>query len=223
MVPRLLVCALVSAAVGCGGVTAAGSPDASTDALVADARVVIDGTAPPPLITDSGSEEADSLDAGPFEDVSPLLPFDASLPAPPSCDAGSYFVTIVDGAGVRILDEECADAGAWAVPALVSYSCGNLCGFSQVEACGGGLSLMLRQTYPPAYGSPALSFTVSASFDDGSGNLLQGMGTIEFSAPPFAAGALGTTLAGSYTQTLSKNDGPPVGAIAGTFCVLDGW
>ncbi len=173
----------------------------------------------PPLITDAGSDDANG-----FVDVSPLPPFDASLPALPSCEAGSYFVTLVDGAGVQALDDGCADAGAWAVPALVDYSCGNLCGYSQIEACGGGLSLRLQQIYPPQHGASPVSFSVYVSFVDGNGNLLLGDGTIEFGAPPYVAGAHGTTLAGSfYTQPLVTAHGQPVGAIEGTFCVLDGF
>lgn len=224
MAPRLLACALVSAAVGCGGVTAAGPQDASADVLVTDAQIAIDAiaadsTTPPTLITDAGADEAST-----FVDVSPLPPFDASLPALPDCDAGGYFVTIDDGAGVRVLDGGCADAGAWAVPALVGYSCGNLCGYAQIEVCGGGLSLMLQENAPFLGISSAVSFGVGIQFDDGNGNLLFGSGTLNFAAPPFASGAHGTTLAGSYyTQILTTPHGQPVGAIAGTFCVLDGF
>ncbi len=195
-------------------------PDASADAIadaIVDDAIVIDSSRPP-LLEDAGSDEVST-----FVDVPPLPPFDASLPAPPSCDAGGYFVTIVDGAGVQVLDGGCADAGAWAVPALVSYGCGNLCGYSQVEVCGGGLSLRLQQTYPPApYGSSPVSFSVSVSFIDGNGNLLLGAGTIDFSTPPYVNGVYGTTVAGSYsTQTLTTTHGQPVGAIEGTFCLLD--
>jgi hypothetical protein len=218
MARRLLACALVSAAVGCGGVTAAEPRDASTDAMVtADAHVVIDATAAPPPLTDASSEEGASA----FEDVSPLPPFDASLPALPSCDADGYFVTINDGAGSWVLDDGCGDAGAWAVPALVPYSCGNLCGFSEVEVCGGGLSLELQQYYPPTYGSSGVSGSIFARFIGGSGDLLVGAGTFEFGAPPYVTGAYGTTLGGSYTVTLKTAEGEQVGAMAGTFCVFD--
>jgi hypothetical protein len=114
--PRLLACSIVSTAVGCGGVTAAGPPDASADAVVGDAQIVVDATAPPSFTPDAGSEEP--LDARSFVDVSPLPPFDASLPALPDCDAGGYFVTVDDGASVRTLSSGCVDAGPQAIPAF---------------------------------------------------------------------------------------------------------
>ncbi len=98
--------AFVSVVVGCGGVTAASSRDASTDAPLVDAPsggdasvVSSDADALPPLINDASPPEAAA-----YVDATPFPPFDASLPALPVCEAGSYFVTVDDGTGGAHVD-----------------------------------------------------------------------------------------------------------------------
>src|SRR5208282_2643794 len=95
-------------------------------------------------------------------DVARLPPFDASLPALPVCEAGSYFVTVDDGTGIRTLN------GGWrtateceldASPSVGLEGCGNLCDMGYVVACGDGVavSLSLAVNGPP--NASATSFT----------------------------------------------------------------
>jgi hypothetical protein len=210
----LVACTSASAVIGCAGATAAGVPDGSTDAMVGDAplqgdgSILSDASSPPPIIADAAL-----LDTGAFDDVS-LLPIDASPPPIPSCEAGSSFVTVDDGATVRTLTNGCVDGG----PTFASPpNCGDLCTQIDIAACGGGLSLVLTMYGMPG---PPVSPVADSVFEDGQGSTFRGTGTVAFRLPPSAA-SYGATLEGSYTQNLMTSQGQWVGAIVGTFCVVD--
>jgi hypothetical protein len=219
--------AFVSVVVGCGGVTAAGSRDASTDTQLADATsgdaaavVPSDAGVLPPLVGDTSPPEAA------YVDVSPFPPFDASLPALPVCEAGSYFVTVDDGTGVRRLTGGGRTSTGCAVDASPSVrlaGCGNLCEYGFVSACGDSVALVLSMNVggPPSSTATSFGSAIHGSYDDSrDASFLLGDGITVFSAPPFNASSYGGTAAGSYTQNLLQQ-GVVVGSIAGTFCVLD--
>jgi hypothetical protein len=220
--------AFVSVVVGCGGATAASSRDASTDAPLADApgggdaaAVSSEADVLPPLINDASPPEAAA-----YVDATPFPPFDASLPALPVCEAGSYFVTVDDGTGVRTLTGAgwtSAGCDVDASPSVGLAGCGNLCEYGFVSACGGGVALVLSMNVggPPSSSATSFGPDLFGSYDDGKdASFLMGGGMIVFSAPPFNASSYGSTAAGSYTQNLLQQ-GVVVGSIAGTFCVLD--
>jgi hypothetical protein len=228
--PRRAAFAFVSVVVGCGGVTAASSPssrDASTDSPLADAPsgdaavFSSDADAPPSLIDDASPPEAAA--AG---DVALFPPFDASLPALPVCEAGSYFVTVDDGTGVRTLTgggRTSTGCDVDASPSVGVGSCGNLCDYGFISACGGGVALDLSMGIagPPSSSATSFGSGLYGSYDDeGDASFILGGGTTVFRAPPFAASSYGGTAAGSYTQNLLQQ-GVVVGSITGTFCVLD--
>ncbi len=222
MLRRRTAFALVSVVVGCGGVNAASSRDASTDAPSGGDTAVVtpDADALPPLIDD-----ASSPDAAGYRDATSFPPFDASLPALPVCEAGSYFVTVDDGTGVRTLTGNNRPTGCDldASPSVGLASCGNLCQYGAVSACGGrvGLVLTMNVSGPPSSSATSFGSGPFGSYDDGTdASFLMGSGTVVFSAPPFNTSSYGGTAAGSYTQHLLQ-EGVVVGSIAGTFCVLD--
>jgi hypothetical protein len=221
--------AFASVVAGCGGATAASSRDASTGAPLADApsggdaaAVSSDADVLPPLVDDAGPPEAAA-----YVDVTPLPPFDASLPALPLCEAGSYFVTVNDGTGVRTLTsggKMSTECDVDASPSVGLAGCGNLCDEGVVLACGGRVALVLSVNVgggPPSSSATSFDSGPFGSYDESSdASFLIGGGMIVFSAPPFNASSYGSTAAGSYTQNLLQQ-GVVVGSIAGTFCVLD--
>jgi hypothetical protein len=216
--------ALVTAVIGCGGASAASSRDASTDAPGGGDGAVSspDADERPPLIGDAGPPEAAA-----YADVTLFPPFDASLPALPACEAGSYFVTVDDGTGVRTLTGGGGTSSGCDVDASPSVGlagCGNLCNYGYVSACGGRVALFLSMDTgggPPSSTATSFGPALFGSYDDGQdASFVLGGGRIVFSAPPFNGSSYGTTAAGSYTQNLLEH-GVVVGSIAGTFCVLD--
>jgi hypothetical protein len=193
------------------GVVVDGGRD-GTFALGPDSAAGPDATAAPDAA--AGPDAAVGTDTGlPVGDASGDAPTDGALLV--LCEAGDYFVQVVDDAGTRYLRSDCSEAGG--PPSLVLGICAEDLAGMMVVACSGATSIRLCSQIG---GSGAGDWPVSVQYSDSEGGPSNAAGYATMHITTFPPD--GGTIAGDYAGLITwpGDDSGTGRALSGAFCLF---